>query len=415
MFKPIELFIGLRYTRAKRRNHFVSFISLTSMLGIALGVAALITVISVMNGFEQELRQRILGMVSHATVSGFGGPLEDWHRVIKVAEETPRVEGAAPYINGEVMYTHGSRVSGGVVRGISPKLEATVSEVTGNMKTGSLDALKPGEFNIILGNELAALMGVGIGDRLTVVSPEARLSAAGILPRVKRFNVVGTFSVGHYQYDRSLALIHLEDAARLFRTGDAVTGVRLKFDELMAAPSLAREFALGLPGLYRVRDWTQQHSNYFRAVKTEKTVMFIILTLIVAVAAFNIVSTLVMVVTDKQSDIAILRTLGASHGSIMTIFIVQGAVIGVVGTLLGDFLGVLLALNVEDLVPAIESLFGVHFLPADIYYISEVPSDLHWGDVTRITVVALALSLVATLYPAWRAARTAPAEALRYE
>lgn len=415
MFKPIELFIGLRYTRAKRRNHFVSFISLTSMLGIALGVAALITVISVMNGFEQELRQRILGMVSHATVSGFGGPLEDWQRVIEVAGKTPRVEGAAPYINGEVMFTHGSRVSGGVVRGIKPDLEATVSEVTGNMKSGSLDALEPGAFNIILGNELAALMGVGIGDRLTVVSPEARLSAAGILPRVKRFNVVGTFSVGHYQYDRSLALIHLDDAARLFRTGDAVTGVRLKFDELMAAPSLARDFALGLPGLYRVRDWTQQHSNYFRAVKTEKTVMFIILTLIVAVAAFNIVSTLVMVVTDKQSDIAILRTLGASAGSIMAIFIVQGAVIGVVGTLLGDILGILLALNVEELVPAIESLFGVHFLPADIYYISEVPSQLHWDDVTKITVVALVLSLVATLYPAWRAARTAPAEALRYE
>ncbi|MBA1149548.1 lipoprotein-releasing ABC transporter permease subunit [Ectothiorhodospiraceae bacterium WFHF3C12] len=415
MFKPIELYIGLRYTRAKRRNHFVSFISLTSMLGIALGVTALITVISVMNGFEQELRERILGMVSHATVSGFGGPLEDWERVVKLADEQPRVEGAAPYINGEVMFTRGSQVSGGVVRGIEPELEATVSEVTGNMKAGSLQALEPGAFNIVLGNELAALMGVGVGDRITVVSPEARLSAAGILPRIKRFNVVGIFSVGHFQYDRSLALIHLEDAAKLFRTGDAVTGVRLKFDELMAAPHLARDFALGLPGLYRVRDWTQQHSNYFRAVKTEKTVMFIILTLIVAVAAFNIVSTLVMMVTDKQADIAILRTLGASPGSIMTIFIVQGAVIGFVGTLLGDIGGILLALNVEDLVPAIESLFGVQFLPADIYYISEVPSKLRWGDVTRITVVALVLSLVATLYPAWRAARTAPAEALRYE
>lgn len=415
MFKPIELFIGLRYTRAKRRNHFVSFISLTSMLGIALGVTALITVISVMNGFEQELRQRILGMVSHATVSGFGGPLEDWQRVVEAADGQPRVEGAAPYINGEVMFTRGSRVNGGIVRGVYPELEPSVSEVTGSMTSGSLDALEPGSFNIVLGNELAALMGVGTGDRITVVSPEARVSAAGILPRVKRFTVAGIFSVGHYQYDRSLALIHIEDAAALFRMGENVTGVRLKFDDLMAAPALARDFALGLPGLYRVRDWTQQHSNYFRAVKTEKTVMFIILTLIVAVAAFNIVSTLVMVVTDKQADIAILRTLGASRGSIMAIFIVQGAVIGVVGTVLGDIGGVLLALNVEDLVPAIERLFGVQFLPADIYYISEVPSQLHWSDVTNITIVALALSLVATLYPAWRAARTAPAEALRYE
>jgi lipoprotein-releasing system permease protein len=415
MFKPIELFIGLRYTRAKRRNHFVSFISLTSMLGIALGVTALITVISVMNGFEQELRQRILGMVSHATVSGFGGPLEDWQRVVEAADGQARVEGAAPYISGEVMFTRGSRVNGGIVRGVSPALEPSVSEVTGSLQSGSLDALEPGRFNIVLGNELAALMGVETGDRITVVSPEARVSAAGILPRVKRFTVAGIFSVGHYQYDRSLALIHIDDAAALFRMGENVTGVRLKFDDLMAAPALARDFALSLPGLYRVRDWTQQHSNYFRAVKTEKTVMFIILTLIVAVAAFNIVSTLVMVVTDKQADIAILRTLGASHGSIMAIFIVQGVVIGVVGTVLGDIGGILLALNVEDLVPAIERLFGVQFLPADIYYISQVPSQLYWSDVTKITIVALLLSLVATLYPAWRAARTAPAEALRYE
>jgi len=415
MFKPIELYIGLRYTRAKRRNHFVSFISLTSMLGIALGVTALITVISVMNGFEQELRSRILGMVSHATVSGFGGPLEDWHKVIDAARHQKHVVGAAPYIHGEVMFTHGSRVSGGIIRGISPKHEPSVSEVTDDMTQGSIDALKPGSFGIVLGAELANLMGVGVGDHLTVVSPEARVSVAGILPRVKRFTVVGTFRVGHYEYDRSLAMINIQDAAKLFRMGNTVTGVRLKFDNLMAAPRLARKFAMSLPGLYRVRDWTQQHSNYFRAVNTEKTVMFVILTLIVAVAAFNIVSTLVMVVTDKQADIAILRTLGASPGSVMAVFIVQGAVIGLVGTLIGDVAGTLLALNVEHIVPAIEQTFNVHFLPADIYYISEVPSQLRWSDVSKITVVSLVLSLVATLYPAWRAARTAPAEALRYE
>ncbi|KAB7627634.1 lipoprotein-releasing ABC transporter permease subunit [Alkalilimnicola sp. S0819] len=415
MFKPIELYIGLRYTRAKRRNHFVSFISLSSMLGIALGVTALITVLSVMNGFEQELRTRILGMVSHATISGAGAPLRDWPGVVEQAEEHPRVLGAAPYVGAEVMVSRGGQVSGTLLRGVVPALENRVSEVGANIRSGSLEALRAGEYGIVLGSELAAILGVRLGDALTVITPEAQASVAGILPRVKRFTLVGTFEVGMYEYDRGLALIHLRDAQTLMRLGAGVSGVRLKFDDLMQAPWLSREVERELPGVHRVRDWTVQHANFFRAVRTEKTVMFVILTLIVAVAAFNIVSTLVMVVTDKQADIAILRTLGLSPRSVMGVFVVQGAVIGLIGTLLGVAGGVSLALNVETIVPAIEQAFGMQFLPSDVYYISDLPSELHWGDVGRITGVALLLSLLATLYPAWRAARTAPAEALRYE
>ncbi|RFA24557.1 lipoprotein-releasing system transmembrane subunit LolC [Alkalilimnicola ehrlichii] len=415
MFKPIELFIGLRYTRAKRRNHFVSFISLTSMVGIALGVTALITVLSVMNGFETQLRERILGMVAHATVSERGAAISDWQSVLDQARQHPRVEGAAPFVNGEVMLTRGGNVSAAMVRGILPEHEGEVSDVVDHFVVGDIDRLVPGEYGIVLGSELASLLRVRVGDQVTVVSPEARMNVVGITPRVRRFTVEGIFNVGMYEYDRGIALVHMEDAARLFRTGDGVTGIRLKFDDLMAAPWLARELAADLPGTYSVRDWTVQHYNFFQAVRTEKTVMFVILTLIVAVAAFNIVSTLVMVVTDKQADIAILRTLGLSPGSVMGVFIVQGAVIGVVGTLLGVAGGISLALNVDTLVPAIERLMGIQFLPADVYHISELPSELRWNDVTRITGVALVLSLVATLYPAWRASRTAPAEALRYE
>jgi lipoprotein-releasing system permease protein len=415
MFKPLELFIGLRYTRAKRRNHFVSFISLTSMIGIALGVTALITVISVMNGFERQLRERILGMVAHATVQGVGDNPSEWQQVVNLAEKQPHVLGAAPYVEGEVMLTNAGRVGGALVRGIVPEYEREVSDVVDDLVAGELTDLQPGEFGIILGKELAALLQVQVGDMVTMVTPEARVSVAGILPRVKRFTVTGIFEVGMYEYDRTLAFTHMEDAARVFRTEGGISGIRLKFDDVMAAPFLARDVAMELPGYYRVRDWTLQHFNFFKAVRTEKTVMFVILTLIVAVAAFNIVSTLVMVVTDKQADIAILRTLGISPGSIMGIFMVQGAIIGVIGTLLGLIGGVSLALNVETIVPAIEGLFGVQFLPADVYYISDLPSELRWDDVGKITIVALLLSLVATLYPAWRASRTAPAEALRYE
>ncbi|MBP7712478.1 MAG: lipoprotein-releasing ABC transporter permease subunit [Gammaproteobacteria bacterium] len=415
MFRPLELFVGLRYTRAKRRNHFISFISLTSMLGIALGVTALITVLSVMNGFEKELRERILGMAAHATVSGAEGRLEGWQEVAERLAGHPRLLGLAPYVQAEGMLTEGDTVRGTRVRGILPEAEPRVSTVGSQMIEGRLEDLVPGAFGMLLGKDLARVLGVGVGDRVTLVAPQARVTPAGVLPRLRRFTVVGVFGVGMYEYDAGLALIHIEDAAKLFGLGDAVSGLRLRIDDMFAAPRVAREVAAQLPGRYWVSDWTQQHANFFRAVRTEKTVMFVILTLIVAVAAFNIVSTLVMVVSDKKSDIAILRTLGASPRSIMGMFMVQGSIIGVVGTALGIVGGVALALNVETVVAGIEELFRVKFLSPDVYYISELPSDMHWSDVARIALVALVLSLSATLYPAWRASRTQPAEALRYE
>ena len=415
MFRPLELYIGMRYTHAKRRTHFISFISLTSMLGIALGVTALITVLSVMNGFEGELRDRILGMASHASVTTFDGYLADWQDVERAVMTHGNVVAAAPYVSGETMLSAGNRVSGAIIRGILPEQEGAVSDVVSHIKAGTVGSLKDGDYGIILGSELAYTLGVGLGDAVTVVSPQVMVGPTGVMPRLRRFTVVGLFEVGMYEYDRGVALVHMKDAARLFRLGDNVTGVRLKLDDLFAAPRVADELGMQLGANYRVEDWTRQHANFFRAVKTEKRVMFIILTLIVAVAAFNIVSTLIMVVTDKRADIAILRTLGASPRSIMAIFVIQGAVIGLFGTLLGVLGGVSLALNIETIVPAIESFFNVRFLAADVYYISEVPSDLHWHDVLIMTSVALALSLLATLYPAWRAARTHPAEALRYE
>jgi lipoprotein-releasing system permease protein len=415
MFRPLELFVGMRYTHAKSRTHFVSFISLTSMLGIALGVTALITVLSVMNGFERELRERILGMASHATVTTFGGRLQDWRLVEQAVSTHPDVIAVAPYVRGETMLSAGKQVSGALIRGIVPEEEAKVSDVLAHVRVGDAGDLKAGEFGILLGSELAYSLGVGLGDAVTVVSPQVIVGPTGVLPRLKRFKVIGLFEVGMYEYDRGVALVHMEDAARLFRLDDDVTGVRLKLDDLFAAPRVSRELGIQLDGDYRVEDWTRQHANFFRAVKTEKRVMFIILTLIIAVAAFNIVSTLVMVVTDKRADIAILRTLGATPATIMRIFVIQGAIIGVLGTLLGLAGGIALALNVETIVPAIEGLFNIEFLAADVYYISDVPSELHWDDVGLMAGVALVLSLLATLYPAWRAARTQPAEALRYE
>jgi lipoprotein-releasing system permease protein len=415
MFRPIELFVGLRYTRAKRRNHFISFISLTSMVGIALGVTALITVLSVMNGFEEELRTRILGMASHASVGGANGRLEDWRVAAAEVERHPNVVGTAPFVRGETMLANAGRVSGAVVQGILPEAEPRVSEEDRHMKEGELGLLKAGEYNIILGQELAWTLGVRIGDPITVITPQAQFSPTGVLPRLRRFTLVGIFEVGMYEYDRGIAFIHMEDGARLFRLDDAVSGVRIKLDDLFAAPRIARELGDRLPPSLRVDNWTRQHANFFRAVKMEKRVMFIILTLIVAVAAFNIVSTLVMVVTDKQSDIAILRTLGATPLSIMGIFMVQGALIGTLGTLFGAVGGYALATNLETLVPAIEQAFDVHFMAPDVYYISDLPSKLVWADFWRITGMAFVLSLLATLYPAWRASRTQPAEALRYE
>ncbi|MEO1766181.1 lipoprotein-releasing ABC transporter permease subunit [Thiobacter aerophilum] len=412
---PYELFVGLRYMRAKRRNHFISFISLISTLGIALGIVVLITVLSVMNGFQEELRSRILGVASHVEISAFAGPLEDWREVIRQAQTHPRVQGAAPYIMAQGMLSYDQAVQGAVIRGIEPKEEDTVADIGRHMKRGRLTDLKPGGFGIVLGIELAQALGVRVGDKLTVIAPQGTVTPAGILPRLKQFTVVGIFEVDMNVYDSGLALIHIQDAARLYRMGDAVSGVRLKLADLFAAPEVSRELAAQLPGNLLIRDWTQQNANFFRAIQMEKRVMFVIMFFIVAVAAFNIVSTLVMVVTDKQADIAILRTLGATPASIMKIFIVQGTLIGLIGTVAGVVGGVLLASHIDVVVPAIERLFGVHFLAKDVYYISELPSQVQATDVISIGVVSFLLSLLATLYPSWRAARTHPAEALRYE
>jgi len=415
MFHPIELFVGLRYTRAKRRNHFISFIALTSVMGIVLGVTALITVMSVMNGFEKEVRERILGMAAHAIISSSGESLQDWQALEKTAVKYPGVTGAAPFVEGQAMVNFGGQVSGAQIRGIDPAMEPKVSEVGTKMVSGNLDALQPGSFEVVLGRELANSLGVGVGDKLTVITPQATVTLAGILPRIKRFTVSGIFEVGMYEYDRSVALINMRDAALLFNLGDGITGVRLKLADMDQAPLLARTLQAELPSGTLVTDWTRLHANYFSAVQQEKRVMFIILTLIIAVAMFNIVSALVMVVTDKQADIAILRTLGATPASIMGMFFVQGAVIGTLGTLLGMLGGVSLALNVETIVPFIENLFDMHFLDPGVYYISTFPSDMHWQDVWKVCGMAFVLSLLATIYPSWRASRVQPAEALRYE
>lgn len=414
MYKPFEFFVGLRYVRAKRRNHFISFISMISMMGIALGVMALITVLSVMNGFEKELTSRILGMVSHAIVVEYGSALQNWESVVQQIEDQPHVKGVAPFIEAEGMLVHDKRVKGTAIQGILPSEEPKVSVIANRMKDGKLDDLGPGKFGMVIGTELAASLGVVTGDKVTIVAPTANSTPAGLLPRLKQFTVTGIFEIGMHEYDSALALIHMDDAAKLFRK-DGPDGLRMMTDDMMAAPYISREVMQQIPGRYGVIDWTQQHVNFFRALKTEKTVMFVILTLIVAVAAFNIISTLVMMVTDKQADIAVLRTIGASPRSIMGIFMIQGTVIGVVGILLGMIGGIWLALNVETLVPAIEEFFQVRFLPPDIYYISELPSDLHWQDVAVIGSVSFLFSLLATIFPSWKAATTQPAEALRYE
>jgi lipoprotein-releasing system permease protein len=410
-----ELLVGLRYTRAKRRNHFISFISLTSMAGIALGVAALIVVLSVMNGFQTELRARILGVASHVQISNADGRLQDWQAVAAAASKHPRVQAAAPFVHAQAMLSAGQGVRGAIVRGILPAGEDRVAEIGKHMRAGRLDALKPGEYNVVLGADLARALGVLPGERVTLIAPQGQVTPAGLIPRLRQFTVVGLFEVGMFEYDSGLALIHLEDAQRLYQLDSAVSGVRLKLDDLFAARPVARELVQQLGPEFYASDWTRSHANFFRAVEIEKRVMFIILTLIVAVAAFNIVSTLVMLVTDKQADIAILRTLGASPRSVMGIFVVQGALIGVIGTIIGVIGGVLLALNVDVVVPAIEQTLGFKFLSKDVYYISDLPSEVQASDVATIGLVSLALSFLATLYPSWRAARVNPAEALRYE
>ncbi|NOQ13659.1 MAG: lipoprotein-releasing ABC transporter permease subunit [Methyloprofundus sp.] len=415
MFKPLSLYIGLRYTRAKRRTQFISFITLTSVLGIALGVTALITVLSVMNGFEAELRHRILGMTAHSTITGSGGKLSDWPVLKAKLKDYPNVQGTAPFVRGQVMINAGRRVSGTLLRGVLPEQETEVSAVGKKMKSGVLKDLQPGKYQIVLGSELASYLGAMVGDKITVISPQVNSTPAGIIPRLRRFTVSGIFEVGMYEYDRNMAIIHIADAAKLFRMEDSVSGLRLKLDDLFNAPQITHELARKLSGQYFVSDWTTAHSNFFQAIKTEKRVMFIILLLIVAVAAFNIVSTLVMVVTDKRGDIAILKTQGLTPMAVMRIFITLGAIIGLVGTALGTLGGVLLALNVETIVPAIERFFEVNFLAADVYYISSLPSKLVWADVYVIAIIAFSLSLLATLYPAWQASRVNPAEVLRYE
>jgi len=413
MFKPLSLYIGLRYTAAKRRNHFISFISMTSMIGLMLGVAVLIIVLSVMNGFDRELKQRILGMVPHAVIMG-NGPLDDWRVVDEAAVQNPHVLAAAPFIQGQGMITGQGKVQGVVLNGVLPEEESQVSIIQDHMVIGNLEDLRPGEFGIIVGQMLAVSMRLNIGDKVTVVMPEASVTPAGVLPRLKRFTVVGIFRVGA-ELDSSYSLIHMDDAAKLMRTGDRAQGVRLLVDNLFAAPRVAQEVAQSLPGSYRISDWTRTHGNLFQAIRMEKTMIGLLLMFIVAVAAFNIVSTLVMVVTDKTGDIAILRTMGATPGRIMRIFIVQGAVIGITGTLVGTGLGILGGLYISEVIAWLESAVGIQFLSADVYFISYLPSQLQWQDVAIISGSGLAMSLLATLYPAWRASRVQPAEALRYE
>lgn len=418
---PYELFIGWRYTRAKRKNHFISFISLTSMIGIALGVAALIVVLSVMNGFQKELRTRILGVASHLEVTGGGNQLSDWQSVAAFTSKQQSVLASAPYISAQAMLSYDQGVQGAIVRGVMPSAEDEVADLGKHMKVGRLEDLRAGEFGVVLGADLAQALGAQIGDKVVLMAPQGQFTPTGVVPRLKQFTLVGLFQIGMYEYDAGLALIHLDDAAKLYRMGDKVSGVRLKLADLFDAPMMAANISDQLNAQanrsndYYVSDWTRQHANFFRAVQMEKRVMFIILTLIVAVAAFNIVSTLVMAVTDKRADIAIMRTFGASPSSIMKIFIVQGALIGVIGTALGGLFGILIALNIDTIIPFIENLFNVQFLAKDVYYISDLPSDLIWSDVITIVTVSFFLSLLATLYPSFKASRINPAEALRYE
>ncbi|HMB57319.1 MAG TPA: lipoprotein-releasing ABC transporter permease subunit [Arenimonas sp.] len=414
MFQPLSLAIGLRYLRAKRRSGFLSFFSMASILGMALSVAALVATLSVMTGFQEELRSRILGMVAHATIEGIDGPLQNWQQAIDIAKKDPRVLGAAPYVEREAMIQAG-RVQGAVIRGVLPDEEPKVSELALKMTHGHLSDLKPGAYNIILGKELALWLGVGVGDKVTVFVPELNTTPVGVLPKMRRFTVVGIFEAGAQEFDLGMALVHMQDAQRLTRIGDGVTGVRLKLTDLWNAWPVAVDLTRQMQGLYRVRDWTRDHENFFRALKMEKTMMFILLSLLVAIAAFNLVSSLVMLVQDKQADIAILRTIGLTPGGVMRVFIVQGMVIGVAGIVIGIVGGVLLSYNLVHVVHLVESITGSELMPADVYYISFPAPVIEPLDLLMIASLAFGLCLLATLYPAWRASRTDPAEALRHE
>jgi lipoprotein-releasing system permease protein len=413
--QPFELFIGLRYTRSRSRNRFVSFISAVSVIGVALGMTVLITVLSVMNGFQREIRARILGVASHVQISGPENRLANWRLTEREASQHPQVVAAAPYIAEQGLLSGSRAVRGAFIRGVLPDAEDRVADIGRHMKAGRLDALVPGEFGIVLGQELARALGALPGDKVVLIAPQGQVTPAGILPRLKQFTVVGIFGVDHHEFDSGLALVHLEDAQKLYRLDDAVSGVRLKLRDLFEAPRVARDLARALTGDVYVSDWTRQHANFFRAVDIEKRMMFFIVFLIIAVAAFNIVSSLVMAVKDKQADIAILRTLGASPASVMKVFLIQGTLVGTVGTALGLIGGVLLAANVDVVVPAIESVLGFKFLAKDVYYISELPSELRLDDVMLTGVFSFVVSVLATIYPSWRASRVNPAEALRYE
>ncbi|MGM0541549.1 MAG: lipoprotein-releasing ABC transporter permease subunit [Pseudomonadota bacterium] len=416
MFKlPYELLLGLRYTRAKRRNGFISFISLSSMLGIALGVTALITILSIMNGFQEELRERILGMTAHMTLSEEHNRLENWESLYSELIDQPHVEGAAPNIMEQGMLTKGNQVKGAAIRGVLPEFEGQVADIDSKMLYGQLADLEAQKYRIILGSELALSLGVSVGDKVTLIAPQGSVSPIGIVPRIKRFTVVGLFEAGMHEYDSGLAIMHIEDAKKLFKYGDAVGALQLKLDDMFLVGQVKKDFANVAQKTLYIRDWTQQHANFFRAIEMEKKMMFIVLALIIMVATFNIVSTMVMVVTDKQGDIAVLRTIGATPASIQMIFIIQGLVIGILGVLLGLIGGLTLALNIDVIVPVIESLLGIQFFPADVYYISNVPSKVEWTDVWYVTSIAFGLTLLATLYPARKASKVQPAEALRYE
>jgi len=415
---PYELQIGWRYTRAGRvgrKNGFISFISGVSMLGIALGVAALIIVLSVMNGFQKEVRDRMLSVIAHVEViDAGGGALADWRKTASDARRNPEVIGAAPFVASQALIARGDDMRGIVVRGIVPQEEATVTDLAAKLRDTTLARLVPGEWSVVLGGELARSLGVRVGDKVTLVLPGGQVTPAGVVPRLRTLTIVGTFDAGHYEYDSGLALVALDDAARLFRV-EGPTGIQLRLKDLDAAPLVGAQLARSLGPQVIVRDWTSTNRNWFSAVQVEKRLMFIILTLIVAVAAFNLVSMLVMTVTDKRADIAILRTLGATPRSVMGIFIVQGAASGIIGTLAGVVLGLLVAFNIDVIVPAIERLLHVSFLPSSVYLISRMPSDPQQGDIVPVAIISLVLAFLATLYPSWRASRLQPAEALRYE
>ncbi|KQR07498.1 lipoprotein-releasing ABC transporter permease subunit [Xanthomonas nasturtii] len=413
MFKPIPVAIGLRYLRAKRRNGFISFISMASILGIALGVTVLITTLAVMSGFQKEIRDRLLQMAAHATVSAEGAPMRDWQHAVEVAMADPRVAGAAPYIETESLL-QGPRKQPAIVRGIVPAEENKVSVLAKKMQQGSVDSLTPGSYNIVIGKELALWLGVDVGDSIVVLLSDTQATPLGAMPRLKRFTVSGIFEAGYNEIDRGLAVVNMQDLGRVLRM-DGVTGVRLRLHDMDQAWNVARDLALKLHGPYRVSDWTQENANLYHSLKMEKTVMGILLSLIVAMGAFNLVSSQVMLVTDKQADIAILRTLGLSPGGVMQVFMVQGSLIGFMGTIMGVIGGIVLTLNLERILGLIEAIFSVKLLPEDVYYITGLPTDMQTQDVVVITLVALVMSFLATLYPAWRASRTQPAEALRYE